>query len=123
MKDRPIQTMTVGVGVLNLGLILPTIQNAARRDVRVGRVVLLQTSPRAEGAKIVDAINERGGAYPLRVEGIQEGETVQRMETVEIAARAYAAHRDWDTVVDAFLKVDYVTSNTTGKGIRPGRGR
>lgn len=108
--------MTVGVGVLNLGLILPTIEDAARRDHSVGRVVLLQTSTRPEGPRIVDALNDRGGVYSIRVEGKQDGKTVQRTETIEIAAGAFSAERDWSAVVDAFLEIDAVTSNTAEKG-------
>ncbi len=116
MKDRPIQTMTVGVGVLNLGLILPTIQDAAQRDASVGRVVLLQTSTRPEGPRIVDALNAHGGVYSVRVEGVRDGKTVQRTETIEIAAGAFSAERDWNAAADAFLKVDAVTSNTAERG-------
>ena len=108
--------MTFGVGVLNLGLIVPAIQDASRRDASVGRVVLAQTSARAAGAKIVDALNDRGGVYSIRVEGVEEGRPVRRTETIDVVDRALVAHREWDEVVDAFLEIEYVTSNTTEKG-------
>ena len=76
----------------------------------------------AEGAAIVDALNARDGAYSIRIQGIEEGKAVQRTETIDIAAGAFAAHRDWDAVVKAFLDVDYVTSNTTERGFAPAEG-
>jgi tagaturonate reductase len=111
-----IRHLVVGSGILNLGLVVYAINQAAKQNPALGQVAILQTSPRPQGIAVVDALNAQQGNYPVRIEGLLDGRKIQRTETVTVVSNAYAAARDWPEVLKLCRQIDCLTCNTADKG-------
>lgn len=80
------------------------------------RIVVVQTSANPAGKKRVEAFN-RLPSYPLHTQGIEAGQTVDRVEQVASIACAMQADESWGRVVELFCtNVTHVISNTSDSG-------
>lgn len=91
------------------------IDEANRAGVFNGRVVMVGST----GSGRVKAINEQGGLYTLRIQGLDKGEIIDRYHIVGAVSRALSAADDWDNVLACARnpEIELVISNTTEVGI------
>jgi tagaturonate reductase len=96
------------------------IQNANDEGQNVGRVVVVQSTPGARA----DLLNRQPDGCHVLVRGIEDGQTVERVEPVRCISRALLATEQWDQVL-ALAKspqLRCVLSNSTESGfnLEPG---
>ncbi|MEP3198182.1 MAG: mannitol dehydrogenase family protein [Lentilitoribacter sp.] len=83
----------------------------------VGPVTIVQSSGHASRASRLKALSQ---PFPVRIEGIQDGATVQETETVRSVVRCLSTSENWDEVERVFTQeVEIVLSNTGDKGYDP----
>ena len=91
------------------------VQHANDSGQRVGRVVVVQSTPGARA----EMLNTQSGHYHVVLRGLVDGETVDTTEAVESVSRALVAQTEWEAVL-AFARTPemrIVLSNTTEKGL------
>src|SRR4051794_9937555 len=71
------------------------LQQANDQGQDVGRVVVVQSTPGARA----DLLNRQPSGYHVLVRGIEDGETVERVEPVRCISRAVMANGQWDEVL------------------------
>lgn len=85
----------------------------------VGPITVVQSSGNAERAGRVKALADPGG-YPVRIRGLENGETVDRTQTVHSVRRGLSTATDWDVVVGLMCgEITHVISNTGERGFEP----
>jgi tagaturonate reductase len=83
----------------------------------VGPVTIVQSSGHAGRASRLKALAQ---PFPVRIEGMLDGATVQETETVRSVVRCLSTSENWDEVVRVFTQeVEIVFSNTGDKGYDP----
>lgn len=83
----------------------------------VGPVTIVQSSGHAGRASRLKALAQ---PFPVRIEGMLDGATVQETETVRSVVRCLSTSENWDEVVRVFThEVEIVLSNTGDKGYDP----
>src|SRR6185295_3382804 len=70
------------------------IHQANQQGQNVGRVVIVQST----GDDRAGGLNKQGGRYHVVVRGIEDGQVVDRVESVESVSRALVAASRWDEV-------------------------
>lgn len=90
------------------------------KSIEAGRskapVAVVQTSASPAGKARVDAFN-RLDSYPVRIQGIEAGKKVDRVEQVSSVHCAFQAERSWDQITHLFChQVSHVVSNTADNG-------
>lgn len=81
-------------------------------------IIVVQTSDSPAGKARVAAMNA-ADTYPVRIQGLQQGEVIDRQEQIGAISGAYQAQRDWDEIVALFCdRVSHVVSNTADQGYR-----
>jgi tagaturonate reductase len=90
------------------------VQQANADGQRIGRIVVVQStgSARAEG------LNANPDGYHVVVRGLENGQTVERVEKVSSISRALHAATQWPKVLEvaASPELRYLISNTTEAG-------
>ena len=82
----------------------------------VGGIAVVQTTDSPESASRVAALAS-GHGYPVRIQGVKDGETVDTTVMCRAIREAAQATRDWSTVRQAFCgPVRIVISNTADQG-------
>ena len=91
------------------------IDRANRQGMFGGRIVMVGSTDSRRGQRL----NEQGGLYTLRVQGLEEGAAVERYTVVSSVSRALSAKEDWDAVLAVARdpNLELVISNTTEVGI------
>ena len=85
-------------------------------DDAVGGIAVVQTTDSPESASRVAALAS-GHGYPVRIQGVQDGQIVDATVTCRAIREAAQATRDWSTVREAFCgPVRIVISNTADQG-------
>src|SRR4051794_7254438 len=99
------------------------IQRANDEGQDVGRVVVVQSTPGARA----DLLNRQPDGYHVLVRGIEDGQTVERVEPVRCISRALSAEGQWDQVLALARspQLRWVVSNSTESGftLEPGDAR
>lgn len=88
---------------------------AAEADALGGRVVIVGST----GSRRVDLLNQQDGLYTVSVEGLDEGEAVQRRRVLAAVSRAISSVSDWSDVLALAEQapLGLIVSNTTEVGI------
>lgn len=103
-----------GAGRFLRGFVDRFIADRNRSDAPVGHVVVVQSTP----GQRAEMINNHPQGYPVVVRGIESGEVVQRVETVDCISRALVASQQWAEVLEIGTSdsLRMVVSNATEAG-------
>jgi tagaturonate reductase len=90
------------------------IHQANQAGQNVGRIVLVQSTGDARAA----GLNRQAGRYHVVLRGLEHGQTVDRVETVESVSRALHASSQWPDILDLARspQLRVILSNTTEAG-------
>lgn len=90
------------------------IHQANQVGQQVGRIVLVQSTGDARAA----GLNQQAGRYHVVLRGLENGETVDRVETVESVSRALHASSQWKEILELARspQLRLILSNTTEAG-------
>ncbi len=111
----PEKVLQFGSGALLRGFTDFFIDQAHRKNLFDGRVVIVNSTRSGRGA----AFNDQDGLFTLRVEGFAKGETVKEYMVNGAISRAISAADEWDEVLKCAKnpELSVITSNTTEVGI------
>lgn len=115
MLSLPEKVMQFGTGGFLRAFADYFIDEANRHGVFNGRVVMVGST----GSKRTAILNEQGGLYTVRVQGIKEGKIVEEHRVIGSVSRALSAKEHWGEVVKLAKSSDLelVISNTTELGV------
>lgn len=83
----------------------------------VGPITIIQSSGDASRTARLDAL---GAPFPVRIEGLMDGEKVQKTTMVSSVTRCLSTANNWDDVVRVFTQdAQIVLSNTGDSGYTP----
>ncbi len=92
------------------------ISEAMAGSQAVGPITVVQSSGDAARSHRLEALAASQG-YPVRIQGLQDGETVRAVTQVTSIRRALSTATDWERLVDIFVnEAEFVLSNTGDKG-------
>jgi len=92
------------------------ISQALAKGEALGKVTVVQTTASADSTQRVEALAS-GVGYPVRIQGMEGGRTVDEECWSSSIATALHAGRDWSQLRQAIVKdVEVVISNTGDKG-------
>ncbi len=115
MMVMPEKVLQFGTGGFLRGFADFFIDRANRQGLFQGRVVMVGST----GSNRTRILNEQGGLYTLRIQGIEDGEIVEQYHVVGSVSRVLAASEEWAEVL-AFARspqLELIISNTTEVGI------
>lgn len=82
----------------------------------LGGIAVVQSTDQPASSRRLAAL-ARGEPYPVRIRGLQDGRTVDTIESCRAVQRAWKAGRDWAQIVQAMVEeVRVVVSNTAEAG-------
>src|SRR5436190_23529437 len=107
----PETVLQFGAGRFLRGFIDRFMQNANDEGQNVGSVVVVQSTP----GDRADRINQQPNGYHVLVRGYDDGQLVERLESVRTVRRALVASQQWDQVraVAEAPSLRYLVSNAT----------
>jgi tagaturonate reductase len=90
------------------------LDQAAREGQAIGKVVLVQST----GGERANALANQGGKYHVLIRGLENGQVVDRVETVGSISRALVANSQWSDIIEVAKSPDlkFILSNTTEAG-------
>ncbi|MFJ3487857.1 mannitol dehydrogenase family protein [Pseudomonas sp. NPDC090202] len=92
------------------------ISQALARGEALGQVTVVQTTASADSARRVQALAS-GAGYPVRVQGMEDGRTIDEEHWSTAISNAWQASHDWARIRQAMAQdVQVVISNTGDKG-------
>ncbi len=95
------------------------IDEALAEGSAPGPVTVVQTTGDASRAGRVKALANPNG-YPVRIRGLENGQPVDRTQTVRSIRRGLSTATDWDVVVGLMCgEITHVISNTGERGFEP----
>ena len=111
----PERAVQFGTGALLRGLVDALLDDANRKDMFGGRVVMIGST----GSGRDRAINEQGGLFTLVVQGLVDGAARRDFQVVSSVSRALAASTEWPDVLRCAEnpELELIFSNTTEIGI------
>jgi tagaturonate reductase len=111
----PERAVQFGTGALLRGLVDALLDEANRRNLFGGRVVMVGST----GSGRDRAINDQGGLFTLVVQGLVDGEARREFRVVSSVSRALAASSQWQEVLRCAENpaLELIFSNTTEIGI------
>jgi tagaturonate reductase len=111
----PERAVQFGTGALLRGLVDALIDEANRRNMFGGRVIMIGST----GSGRDRAINDQGGLFTLVVQGLVDGEARRDFRVVSSVSRALAASTQWADVLRCAEnpELQLIFSNTTEIGI------
>lgn len=91
------------------------IDEANRAGLFGGRIVMVGST----GSGRAKALNDQGGLYTLRIQGLERGDVIEKYQVVGSVSRALSAKDEWDQVLACARdpQIELVISNTTEVGI------
>jgi tagaturonate reductase len=95
MADLPETVLQFGSGKFLRGFVDLFIHEANREGQNVGRVVVVQTT----GESRANLLNQQSGRYHVLIRGLENGQTVDRVEEVASISRALVATQRWGDVL------------------------
>lgn len=113
--EFPEKVLQFGSGALLRGFLDFFVDQAHRKGLFDGRVVVVNSTRSGRGA----AFNEQEGLFTQCVEGFAKGETVKEYIINGAISRAISAADEWEQVLECAKNPDLavITSNTTEVGI------
>jgi len=107
-------TLQFGAGRFLRAFVDRFIQHANDAGRNVGSVVVVQSTPGSRA----ELLSSAGGGFNVVVRGIENGETVDRVEPVKSISRALVASEAWPEVLEVARSPDlkYIISNATEAG-------
>ena len=117
--DLPETILQFGTGAFLRGFADFFVDRANRQALETGegggRVVIVGST----GSPRVDLLNDQDGLYTLSVQGLSEGEAVQRRQVIAAVSRAISSVTDWSDVLALAERdaLELIVSNTTEVGI------
>src|SRR5688572_4954109 len=116
MDQLPETILQFGGGRFLRAFVDRFVQHANDGEQRVGRVVVVQSTPGSRA----DNINRQPDGYQVLIRGYEQGAVVDRMERVSSITRALTAGDQWPQVLELARspKLRYVVSNATEAGYR-----
>ncbi len=115
MLAMPEKVLQFGTGGFLRGFCDYFIDQANRQGIFEGRVVMVGST----GSNRTQMLNEQGGLYTLRIQGIDNGDVIEQFHVVGSVSRVLAANEQWEEVL-AFARdpqLEIIISNTTEVGI------
>jgi tagaturonate reductase len=114
MTALPDTILQFGSGKFLRGFADCFIDEANREGQNVGRVVVVQTT----GESRANLLNRQGGRYHVLIRGLEQGQTIDRVEQVESVSRALVATSQWPQVlaVARSPQLRLIISNTAEVG-------
>lgn len=95
------------------------VSEALARDEAIGRITVVQSSGDAGRASRLKALAEPSG-FPVCIQGLKDGQKVEREFRVTSVSRALSTANDWEDVTGIFTReVEIVLSNTADSGFAP----
>lgn len=95
------------------------IHEAMLDNTAAGPITVVQSSGNAERAGRLKALSAPGG-FPIRIRGLDGGQTIDREQQVCSVRRTLSTVTDWTRLVRLFAdQADYVISNTGDSGFAP----
>lgn len=91
------------------------ISEAMEQGEALGAVTVVQTTGNPASARRIEAL-ANGQAYPVRIRGLKDGETVDELRQGRAISRALFAGMDWAAVIDAAIAAEVILSNTGDRG-------
>ena len=115
MLALPEKVMQFGTGGFLRAFADYFIDEANRNGVFNGRVVMVGST----GSKRTQVLNEQGGLYTVRVQGLKEGQIIEEHRVIGSVSRALSAKDNWQEVVDLARspELEVIISNTTEMGV------
>lgn len=93
------------------------ISEAMSQGQDVGPITVVQSSGDVGRAARLDGLV---GSYPLKIEGLMEGELIRQTINVKSITRTLSTAQDWDKVMQVFVEdTQIVLSNTGDNGFAP----
>jgi tagaturonate reductase len=114
MDTLPVTVLQFGAGRFLRGFVDRFVQHANDAGQNVGHIVVVQSTPGARAERI----NAQPDGYHVLVRGYEEGEIVERVETVRSIRRAILAAEGWPEVLRLAVapELRYLVSNSTEAG-------
>jgi tagaturonate reductase len=114
MKTLPETVLQFGSGRFLRAFADFFIHRANQSGQNVGRVVIVQST----GGERAAGLNKQAGRYHVVVRGLEAGQVVDRVESVESVSRAISTSSDWLAVFELARSPDLrvILSNTTESG-------
>ena len=114
MLALPEKVIQFGTGGFLRGFCDYFIDEANRSGDFAGRVVMVGST----GSERTKMLNDQGGLYTLRIQGLQAGEIVEKYHVVGAVSRVLAAGTDWtEGMMFATSPHHMVLFNTTEVGV------
>lgn len=116
MLDLPERVVQFGTGTFLRAFVDYFIDKANRKGLFGGRIVMVGSTQSGRSA----LLNEQGGLFTLRIEGIASGEAVEKYQIISSVSRALSASAHWSEVLACARSPELalVVSNTTEVGIQ-----
>jgi tagaturonate reductase len=113
--DLPEKVLQFGTGVFLRAFVDFFVDQANRRSIFNGRVVVVQST----GSGTAKTLNEQDGLFTLVSRGLDKDHPVEHVQVVSSISRAISANERWEEVlaVAASPELQVVVSNTTESGI------
>lgn len=113
--DLPEKILQFGTGVLLRGLPDYFIDQANKKDLFNGRIVVVKSTTQGD----TDAFHEQDSLYTLLVKGVQAGRQVEETMINASISRVLSAQEEWDKILICASNPDMqiIFSNTTEIGI------
>jgi tagaturonate reductase len=110
----PVTVLQFGAGRFLRAFVDRFVQHANDAGQNVGQIVVVQSTPGARAKRI----NSQPNGYRVLVRGYEDGQIVERVETVRSIRRAILATQDWRDVLHIAQSPElrYVVSNSTEAG-------
>jgi len=114
MNTLPETILQFGAGKFFRGFADLFVHQANEAGQELGRIVVVQST----GDDRAKLLNAQGGRYHVLVRGIENGQTIDRVEESASISRALAATHQWDDILGVARSPElrYVISNTTEVG-------
>ena len=111
LLDLPERVVQFGTGTFLRAFVDYFIDKANRQGLFGGRIVMVGSTQSGRSA----LLNEQGGLFTLRIEGIEEGKAVEKYQIISSVSRALSAADEWSEVLVCARspELSLVVSNTT----------
>lgn len=111
----PVRAVQFGTGALLRGLVDALLDDANRKGLFGGRVVMIGST----GSGRDRAINDQSGLFTLVVQGLVDGKAKREFQVISAVSRALAAATQWQEVLYCAEspELELIFSNTTEIGI------
>ena len=114
--DLPEKVLQFGTGRFLRGFADYFIDRANRQQLFGGRVIMVSST----GSGRSELFDQQDGLYTLCIQGLEEGEAVERRSVLGSVSRALAAPDEWSEVLRRARssRLEIIISNTTEVGIQ-----